>query len=44
MHAKVLTEVASGCGAVMGLLLTRLEVEAHRDPHSFRHHPRQQKP
>ena len=44
MHAEVLTEVADGCGAVMGLLLMQLEVEAHRGPHSFRCRPRQQKP
>ena len=36
MRAEVLAEVADGCGAMMGLLLTRLEVEAHRGPHSFR--------
>ena len=44
MRAEVLAEVADGCGAMMGLLLTRLEVEAHRGPHSFRRRPRQQKP
>ena len=44
MRAEVLAEVADGCGAVMGLLLTRLEVEAHRGPHSFRRRPCQQKP
>ena len=44
MNADVLMEVANGCGAVTQLLLTWLEVEAHRGRHSFRHHPRQQKP
>ena len=44
MHAEVLTEVANGCGAVMGVLLMRCEVEAHRSPHNFRRRPRQQKP
>ena len=44
MHAEVLTEVANGCGAVTRLLLTRLEVEAHRGQHSFCRRPRQQKP
>ena len=42
IHAEVLTEVANDCGAVMGLLLTRLEVEAHHGPHSFHRHPHQQ--
>ena len=41
MRAEVLTEVTDGYRAVMGLLLTRLEVEAHRGPHSFRCRPRQ---
>ena len=41
MRTEVLVEVADGCGAVMGLLLTRLEVEAHRGPHSLRRRPRQ---
>ena len=44
MRAEVLTEVAKGCGAVMQLLLTWLEVEAHRGPPSSRYHPRQRKP
>ena len=44
MRAEVLAEVADGCGAVMGLLLTRLEVEAHHGPHSFRRRPRPRKP
>lgn len=44
MRAEVLAEVANGCGAVTGLLLTWLEVEVHRGPHSFRRRPRQQKP
>ena len=44
MRAEVLAEVADGCGAVMGLPLTRLEVKAHRGPHSFRRRPRQHKP
>ena len=44
MCAEVLPEMANGCGAVMGLLLTRLEVEAHRGPLSFCRRQRQQKP
>ena len=40
MRAEVLAEVANSCGAMMGLLLTRLEVEAHRGLPSFRRHPR----
>ena len=44
MRAEVLTEVANSCGAVMQILLTLLEVEAHRGPPSFRRHPRQRKP
>ena len=39
MRAEVLAEVADSCGAVMGLLLMRLEFEAHRGPHSFRRRP-----
>ena len=41
MRSEVLSEVANGCGAVMQLLLTWLEVEAHRGPPSFRRHPHQ---
>ena len=44
MRAEVLTEVANGCGAVTQLLLTWLEVEAHRGPPSFRRHPCQRRP
>ena len=44
MHAEVLAEVADGCGVVMGLLLTQLEVEAHHGPHNFHRRPREQKP
>ena len=44
MRAEVLAEVADNSGAVMGLLLTRLEVEAHRGLPSSHHHPRQRKP
>ena len=44
MHAEVLAEVADSRGAVMELLLTWLEVEAHRGPHSFLCCPHQQKP
>ena len=44
MRAEVLAEVENGYGAVMGLLLTRLEVEAHHGPHRFRRRPRRQKP
>lgn len=44
VRVEVLAEVADGCGVVMGLLLTRLEVEAHHDPHSFCRRPCQQKP
>ena len=44
MRAEVLTEVAKGCGAVMQLLLTWLEVEAHHGKPSFCRHPRQRKP
>ena len=40
MHAEVLAEVADGCGAVMGLLLMRLEIVAHRGPHICHRHPR----
>ena len=44
MRAEVLMEVANGCGAVTQLLLTWLEVEAHRGPPSFRRHPCQRNP
>ena len=44
MRAEVLMEGANGCWAVTQLLLTRLEVEVHRDPPISRRHPRQRKP
>ena len=44
MRAEVLMEVANGCGAVMQLLLTWLEVKVHRGPPSSRRHPRQRRP
>ena len=44
MRTEVLAKVADGCGVMMGLLLTLLEVKVHRGPHSFRCRPRQQKP
>ena len=44
VHAETPTRVADDCGAVVRLLLTWLEVEAHRGPPSSRRRPCPQKP